>query len=454
MVVVGGGPAGMAAARSAADHGIDVALLDEQDRPGGQIYRRVDSSPLRDPGILGVDYAYGSKLTSGFRKARIDYIPGAAVWNIGRDLEISALIDGVSRTVRADRIVLATGAQERPMPFPGWQLPGVMTAGAGQILLKSAGMVPSDPVVLAGSGPLLLLLACQYLRAGVEIQAMLDTTPRGNRAAAARHLNGALRSPSYLVKGARLIEEIRRGRVRVYKEVTGLSAHGDDALGALHFNCRDGRVELETDTAMLHLGVIPQLHLAMAAGCDVRWDAAQLCWRTAIDRWGGSTMPGISIAGDGAGIAGALASELQGRLAALQCLHELGTLSREQRDTGAAPPRKALRPQLAIRPFLDSMYRPSQEFLTPQDETMVCRCEEVSAGEIRDLARLGCSGPNQAKAFSRCGMGPCQGRQCGSTVAALIAEVQGRHTSDVGYYRVRPPIKPVTLGQMGRTGTD
>jgi len=124
-------------------------------------------------------------------------------------------------------------------------------------------------------------------------------------------------------------------------------------------------------------------------------------------------------------------------------------LNRDQRDLKAVAIRNALDKHLAIRPFLDSIYRPSPEFLTPVDDTMVCRCEEVSAGEIREIARLGCQGPNQAKAFSRCGMGPCQGRQCGSTVAALIAEVQGRKISDVGYYRVRPPIRPITLGQMG-----
>lgn len=452
LVVVGGGPAGMAAAQSASSHGLDVAVVDEQERPGGQIYRNVDDSPLPDPGVLGADYTRGQQVTSGFRNAGVDYYPGTAVWDIGPDGEICVMAAGANRSLHAGRIVLATGAQERPMPFPGWQLPGVMTAGAGQILLKSAAMVPSDGIVLAGSGPLLLLLAWQYMQAGVQIQAIVDTTPRDNLSRAASHLAGALGSPAHLLKGARLISAIRRANIPVYKQATTLEACGSESLEVLKFSCRGRNCELYTSTLLLHIGVIPQTYPAMVAGCDMRWDEDQLCWRPAVDQWGGSTVPGISVAGDGAGIVGARASELQGRLTGLQCAYELGALDRDRRGAASAPFRRSLEQQLRIRPFLDALYRPCQEFLTPVDATMVCRCEEVSAGEIRNIARLGCQGPNQAKVFSRCGMGPCQGRQCGGTVAALIAQVQQRDPSDVGYYRARPPLKPITLGQMGSRG--
>ncbi|MCO4757489.1 MAG: (2Fe-2S)-binding protein, partial [Oceanospirillaceae bacterium] len=109
---------------------------------------------------------------------------------------------------------------------------------------------------------------------------------------------------------------------------------------------------------------------------------------------------------------------------------------------------KQIAQQLAIRPFLDRLYSPAAEFLRPSDETMVCRCEEVTAGEIRSLARSGCAGPNQAKAFSRAGMGPCQGRLCGLTVSQLMAEASNRPVSEVGYYNIRSPIKPVTLAEV------
>jgi NADPH-dependent 2,4-dienoyl-CoA reductase/sulfur reductase-like enzyme len=154
LLVIGAGPAGMAAAQTAASHGIDVALVDEQAQAGGQIYRNVDSSPLADISMLGKDYLFGRQIVQGFRHAHIDYFANSAVWYLDKSGEVGIVEDGVQRRVSAQRIVIACGAQERAMPFPGWDKAGVMTAGAGQILMKSAAMVPAEAPVLAGSGPL------------------------------------------------------------------------------------------------------------------------------------------------------------------------------------------------------------------------------------------------------------------------------------------------------------
>ena len=163
LLVIGAGPAGMAAAQAAARHGVEVALLDEQSHPGGQIYRNVDSGPLAEVSMLGKDYVFGKPLVQAFRHAGLDYHAGASVWYLDKTRQLGVLKQGENHRLEAQKIILATGAQERPMPIPGWQLPGVMTAGAGQILLKSAGIVPQGRLVLAGNGPLLLLLAWQYL---------------------------------------------------------------------------------------------------------------------------------------------------------------------------------------------------------------------------------------------------------------------------------------------------
>ena len=167
-----------------------------------------------------------------------------------------------------------------------------------------------------------------------------------------------------------------------------------------------------------------------------------------VDDWGGSEVPGIALAGDGGGIVGAKAAAAQGRIAALGALYRLGLLTAGQRDAAAAGPLRVLRRELAPRPFLDRLYRPDPAYLRPADETLVCRCEEVTAGQIRGYAALGCLGPNQAKAFGRSGMGPCQGRVCGLLVSELIAEARGVTPVEVGYYRIRAPIKPVTLGEL------
>jgi NADPH-dependent 2,4-dienoyl-CoA reductase/sulfur reductase-like enzyme len=452
LLVIGGGPAGMAAAKTAAKYGVDVALVDEQRQPGGQIYRNVDRSPLPDIDLPGRDYTSGKAEVLSFRQANIDYQPGVSVWYLDQARSVGVLIDAASHQLSADKIVIAVGAQERPMPIPGWQLTGVMSAGAGQILLKSAALVPEDGVVLAGSGPLLLLIAWQYIRAGVSIRAILDTTPRINQLKALPHLPRALTAIDYLWKGLRLMMAIRRAGIPIFSSVKNLIAEGDCKLDSVSFSSAGREHKIETSLLLQHQGVIPSLHLAQAAGCNIRWNEAQQCWTTQNDSWGQSSQADIFIAGDGAGISGARAASLSGQLTGLQVAYELNHLGRRKRDQLSAPVRNAWQRHCSIRPFLERWYRVPESYLNPSDETMVCRCEEVFAGEIRDVAKLGCIGPNQAKAFTRCGMGPCQGRMCGPTVSYIMAEISGETLADTGLYRARPPIKPITLGQLAGTG--
>jgi NADPH-dependent 2,4-dienoyl-CoA reductase/sulfur reductase-like enzyme len=438
----------MAAAQAALRHGVEVAVFDEQSNPGGQIYRNVDSSPLADVSLLGNDYAFGKSQVMAFRHSRLDYFADASVWYLYKSGSLGVIYQGRHHLVNAAQIIIASGTQERPMPFPGWHKPGVMTAGAGQILLKSSALVPQQAPVLVGSGPLLLLLAWQYLRAGVGVQAIVDTTVKANRWSALRHLPRALAASDYLIKGLQLVMAIKRARVPWYKQATDLRAEGGERVERLKFNANGTAQQLDTSLIMLHQGVIPELHIAEAAGCETQWNEAQQCWQPRLDEWGESSQPGIFIAGDGAAIGGARAATLSGRLAGLQVACRLGLIEQAQRDRLAQPIFNARQRHLAIRPFLDAFYRVARNALIPTDETLVCRCEEVTAAEIRALVALGCLGPNQAKAFIRCGMGPCQGRFCASTVENIFAEQHAVSVGAIGRFSARPPLKPVTLGQL------
>ncbi len=402
---------------------------------------------MRDRATLGADYWHGAALVEEFRTSRAQYVPGATVWSVARSREIGVSIGGAARLVQAKHVILATGAIERPFPIPGWTLPGVMTAGAAQILLKSSGLVAQGKVVIAGSGPLLWLLAAQYLRAGAAIEALLDTTPRANRRAALPHLLSFLASP-YLGKGLRLLREVKR-HVRIVSGVTSLAASGEGRVREIAYRVDGGAEQrLAVDTLLLHQGVAPNVNLANSIGCKHVWDELQLCWRPVVDEWGASSIEGIAIAGDGAGIAGAEAADPRGRLAALDAAFRIGRIPRTRRDRAAEPSRAALRRAERGRRFLDTLYQPAQQFRVPVGDTIVCRCEEVTAQQIVDVVALGCSGPNQAKSFLRCGMGPCQGRLCGLTVTELIATARGVPPEEVGYYRLRPPVKPITLAEL------
>ncbi|SHJ20886.1 Thioredoxin reductase [Shimia gijangensis] len=447
LVIIGAGPAGMAAASEAAGRGLSVSILDEQPRAGGQIYRDVDRvAPLRGD-ILGPEYTHGTSLTAGLLQDAIDHICGAVVWAIEEGFRISFTRDGSGAQIDADRILLATGALERPMPLPGWTLPGVMTAGAGQILLKQSGVVARH-AILVGSGPLLYLIAAQMVRAGTPPTAMIETQTRGNMIHAARHLGGALRGWRYLVKGARMLAEITRARVPRYTGATGISIEGTDKARAVCFTSKGCTHRIPCDTVMLHHGVVPNTQAARSMGVKHTWETTQNCFIPQTDDWFQSGIEGVFIAGDGAGIGGAKAAEFAGRLAALQIACQTGHLPQADRDQSATMLHRQLAYEKAARPFLDAAYPPCTEALLPEDKTVICRCEEVTAGDIRRFAKLGCIGPNQTKAFGRAGMGPCQGRYCGLSVTALLAQANDQTPDETGYYRIRPPLKPVTLGEL------
>ena len=219
LIVIGGGPAGMSAATEAAEHGLHTALIDEQSAVGGQIYRAVDEVVTRradDLPMLGEEYAYGETVANAFRASTAEYISGHTVWQLDQDGSIWSSDGAKAHAFQAKNIILATGALERPVPIPGWTLPGVMTAGAAQILLKTAGMIPVGKIVIVGSGPLLLLVADQLIKAGADVEAVLDTTGVMDYVRGAPHLLRATKSWPYLQKGLKLKRAIKDAGVPIY----------------------------------------------------------------------------------------------------------------------------------------------------------------------------------------------------------------------------------------------
>jgi octopine oxidase subunit A len=441
--VIGAGPAGMAAAALADEFGIDTMLVDEQVAPGGQIYRAAEGAP---PGsLLGPDDLAGRSLVAALRASRVDYRPGTKVWQVEPDGTLYLDASGSTEVVSARRVLLATGAIERPVPISGWTLPGVMTAGAMQVLLKTSDLVPEGRTVLAGQGPLIYSVASQLTRAGAPPVAILETTPSENYCEAARLFWNRWPGRPPLIKGLRLLAAVRRAGIPIRRGVRALRAIGRTDLERVGWNAG----EIAADQLLLHEGVIPNVQMSQALQLHHHWDEEQLSWRPALDAWGQTSLPCVAVAGDGGGIAGAAAAVLSGQLAALDAAMLLGHIGEAERDRRAQPIRAAFDRQRAPRRFLDRLYRPPHSVLAPEDDKIVaCRCEEVSVGCIRQAARLGASGPNQLKAFTRCGMGFCQGRICGPIAAAIIADTSGKSIAEVGSLRPRAPLKPITLGAL------
>ena len=451
-LVVGAGPAGLACSAELAARGLEVALLDEQAGPGGQIYRNITKASAKQHAILGEDYSAGLDLIKIFKENAVDYFPRTRVWQAEPNGDIYFSRNGGSRKVSADYLVLNTGAMERPVPFPGWTLPGVMTCGGMSNLFKDSSLSPTEPVVLAGSGPLLWLVAEHLFALEAPVAAILDTTPMGQMFSALNHMPKALKRFGFLLKGVKMIADVQvtamKRKVAIHRGVTGLKAEGDDRLARVQ--ARRGRKELnfEATTLLVSEGIIPNTSLLRQVGCAHTWDPVQRYWHPQVGIDGRTSLPAVFVAGDGNFVHGAKAAEFKGRLTALTIASEMRRISKKEYSEHSAQVREQLDRELFPRPFIDAMYAPRKDLYTLTDETIVCRCEGITAGQIQALVEDGYVDHNEIKAMIRCGMGPCQGRMCSSAVFEIIAAQSDIAPQELRQHRLRPPIKPVSLGEL------
>ena len=453
LVVVGAGPAGLAAALAAQEAGMAVTVVDQHPAPGGQIYRGLLRASAKQRAALGPEYLRGDRLLADFAACGATLISDAQVWDIDA-AGVAILREERCQVLPADQIVLATGAMERPSPLLGWTLPGVMNAGAAQILLKDPGMVPKGRVALVGNGPLLLLLARQLHAAGVKLVAFIDTSTAGNFLRALPHLPRALLALPELAQGLSLLRELQRLPIPCWRADQAPRIEACGSARRVSFLAAGKPRSVDADLVLLHHGVIPNTQLTRLLRLEHEWNAGQVAWRPRTGRWGATARADLRIAGDASGIAGAIAAQAAGRLAGLGAALAAGQLSAAQADRHARPWEAMLRRQQALRPLLEALYAPPHWLLHPADEVTACRCENVSAGQIRALAGIGCRGPNQAKFFSRCGMGPCQGRMCGDTITQLLAEANGLTIEETGQTRIRPPLTPIDLAALATLATE
>ena len=457
--IIGSGPAGIAAAITARKYGLRVLVLDEQSKAGGQIFRNIEgmeknfNSELRK---LGNEYQSGLSLVKEFKNCGADYFNDRSVWQIDADLgihHVSASSNKVSSSknsyAKTKHLLIAVGAMERPMPFKGWTLPGVMACTAVDALYKSSGLVPDEEVILAGCGPLLLLITCRLLDAGVKITALLDTNRRLALLKALPYLPKALRSIGYLTKGMAMLHKIRSAGIQIYSGINGIEALGNSKFEKVRFKIGERTLEKSSGMLLLHNGVVPNLQITRLLGCEHRWYDLQRYWEPVHDEWGNTSVDKISIAGDCGRISGASISEFNGYVSALDTVYKIGAISRNERNRLSLPYRKELSKHKAVRPFLDKLFQPRKTWLVPENEdTLVCRCEEVTVKDIRKAISTGAHSPDKIKSLTRCGMGPCQARMCGLSVSEIIADQRKISPEDVGYFKIRSPIRPITLAQL------
>ena len=447
MIVVGAGPAGIRAAETLVAAGIRPVVIDEGQVSGGQIYRRQPANFVRrHEALYGADADKARALHDGFDALidRIDYRPDTLAWTL-RDDVLHLVTQGVATTVRFDALILATGATDRLAPIAGWTLPGCYSLGGAQIALKAqACSIGARPVFL-GTGPLLYLVAYQYLKAGVAPAAVLDTAPF---AAQLKALPDLAVRPGFLARGLMFRARLAAAGVRVENGVKPIAIDGPvDVTGVRYAVSGGSERHVACDAVGMGFHLRSETQLADLAGCPFLFDDATGQWRPEADVDGRTPRAPVYIAGDGARILGADAAEVAGRLAALAALTDRGFPV----DVAMVA---ALRKRIAqldrFRRGLSTAFPwPATLAASVADDVIVCRCEAITAGTIRDAAiDKGAPELNRAKALSRVGMGRCQGRFCGSAAAEIIADVRGVPLASVGRLRGAAPIKPLSMATV------
>ena len=447
VIIVGAGPAGARAAEALVAAGLRPIVIDENQLSGGQIYRRQPTNFTRGhEALYGADADKARALHDTFDalRDRIDYRPQTLAWTVSDD-RLHIVTNGIASVLRFDVLILATGATDRLAPVAGWTMPGCYSLGGAQIALKAqACSIGARPVFL-GTGPLLYLVAFQYLKAGVMPAAVLDTAPF---AAQLKALPDLAVRPGILARGLMFRVRVWAAGVPIENGVVPIAIDGTEEVAGVRYRAADGterRVACDAVGMGFHLR--SETQLADLAGCAFAFDVETGQWRPEADNDGRTTRPGVYVAGDGARVLGADAAEVAGKLSALAALADLGI---EVNLTEVARLRKRMSQLDRFRRGLATAFPwPARLAAASANEVIVCRCEAITAGDIRDAA-IAKDAPelNRAKALSRIGMGRCQGRFCGSAAAEILAEARGVSLANVGRLRGQPPIKPLSMGTV------
>jgi NADPH-dependent 2,4-dienoyl-CoA reductase/sulfur reductase-like enzyme len=457
VLVIGGGPAGLAAGVEASEHGLSVAVVDERPTFGGQIFKQPGPGfRITSASALGRDFVRSRALLERAERSRAELLPRTSAVAID-GLEVMLVAEGAhARPVTARRIVIAPGAHDRPVVFPGWTLPGVVTAGGAQTLVKTQRILPGRRIVFAGSGPLALAFPAQLRRYGANVTTVLEAGPAPGVTDVLRLLAVARGNMQLLHEAVGYRSRLLRDRVPLRYRRIVLRAEGEGRVervvhASVDANWRplSDTEETETaDTLCLGYGFFPSVELPRLAGCSLTYDEDLGGPVVARDEWLRTSVAGISAAGDGTGVQGSYVAMDEGRLAALGVALDLEAVTADAADERARPIRERLARKEAFRRALQRLYAVGPgiyELATP--ETVVCRCEELTAGAL-DSAIATSSDLNTIKGLTRVSMGMCQGRNCQRHTAAAIARRHGGAVADVPVATPRAPLRPVTIGAV------
>lgn len=457
LVIIGGGPAGIAAAATAAKHGLSVALIDERPTLGGQIYKRVGPGfKVKSAKEVGKDYFLGEELIKELDDSSVEVFLETLVATIEDSAVVIAKNGRQAEKLTYKKLLISPGAYDRPVAFPGWTLPGVITAGAAQSLVKTQRVNPGSRIFFAGSGPLALAFPAQLSGYGANIVGIIEAAPRPGIVKAIRILFSVIGNLDLMRDAAKYQFHLIANRIPMNYRRIIVSANGKDRVESVTHARVDRNWQViagtektvEVDALCVGYGFFPSVELFRLLGCELAYEESRGGAVVKLDNWGATSVANVFGAGDGTGISGSYVAIARGRLAALKIAAELGKISETSLTALATGFQKTFKRRTKFQSAINKAYEiKSGIYGLADNKTVICRCESVTLENILPVLESTVD-PSVVKAYTRCGMGLCQGRNCQRQISALIAEKQNISIAEISQATPRFPTKPISLGQI------
>ena len=455
VLIIGAGPAGLSAAKTASKSGLEVLVIDERHSPGGQYFKQPGDGFDVIESRIDSQFSEGLKLIRAAQECGTQFMFDATVWGTFGPHKIAVSVDGQTCAIRPRRLILSPGAYERAVPVPGWTLPGVLTTGAAQTLLRAYQTAPGKRVLIAGNGPLNLQVAYELFRAGVQVKTVAELAPSPYLASPVAALKMAYFAPDLFLSGIRQLISLKVGGVPLRYRHALIAAQGDDKVSAAVIakldhtgNVIDGSQKtLDVDAICVNYGFLPQSELARSLGCNFRFDPRKATLTAERDEDGRTNIKHVFIVGDAGGLGGAKVAMDQGALAGLAAVKDLENLDEQQADVSKY--RKTLRRHWRFQEALWRVFNaPCLTTQLAKEDTLICRCEEIDRQTIERCFAGHPTSIAAIKRTTRAGMGRCQGRYCTTLLAALANEISGSEITADDIFAPRAPFKPVSLSEI------
>lgn len=456
VVIIGSGLSGIVAANNLADHNLNLLLLDENIHIGGQLLRKL-------PERLGSDTGYqpdklkriGFRFVDRIKHNKIRILNRTKVLAVYPESVLLIEEDGKRvSTIETDIVLFATGAREKFLPFKGWTLPGVISTGAAQILMKTSGILPSKEILIGGSGVFLFAIAYEILKNNGRVLSVLEQNSMIDKLSL---LSQFLHQFSKFSEGGRFVSKIFLSGVPVRHRTRIIEARGEKHLEkvvTVRMDRKGSVVEgsetiYNTNSLAIGYGFTPNIELPQLAGCELEYEGDKGGWIVKVKDDLETTVENMYAAGEITGIAGALKSINEGRISALSILNKLGKMSEDEFSRQLRPLKKERGHHLAFGKYFNSLCKTPEEAITSiPEETVICRCEDVRMGDIKKAILNGHTTTGAIKKATRIGMGACQGRICGPVLYDIVSAFTKISPNDIPLLSVRPPVKPVSIGSF------